>query len=66
MTTFSRPGSSQALKRAHAASAHDQWFREQVAEGIEQANDPATQWVSNEAVKAVSAQRRATWRGRSA
>jgi len=66
VTTYTRPDASAALKRAHAAAAHDQWFREQVALAIVEAEDPATQWVSNEAAKAESAQRRAAWRQTSA
>jgi hypothetical protein len=64
VTTYSRPDASEALKRAHAAAAHDKWFSEQVALGIKGADDPAAQWVSNESVKAESAQRRAAWRKR--
>jgi hypothetical protein len=64
VTTYSRPDASEALKRAHAAAAYDKWFREQVAQGIKEAADPAAQWVSNESVKAESAQRRAVWRKR--
>ena len=66
VTTYSRPDASAALKRAHAAAAHDKWFREQVAQAIKEADDPATQWVSNETVKAESAKRRAAWRKRAA
>ena len=66
VATYTRPDASAALKRAHAAAAHDQWFREQVAQAIEEADDPATQWVSNEAAMAESAQRRAAWRLRAA
>ena len=66
VTTYSRPDASAALKRAHAAAAHDKWFREQVAQAIKAADDPATQWVSNEIVKAESAKRRAAWRKRAA
>lgn len=32
----SRPDSAAALKRAHEAVTHDQWFREQVQSGLEQ------------------------------
>lgn len=64
VATYSRPDASEALKRAHAAAAHDKWFREQVAQGIKEADDPATHWVSNETVKVESAQRRAAWRKR--
>ena len=66
VATYTRPDASAALKRAHAAAAHDHWFREQVALAIEEAEDPATQWVSNEAAKAESAQRREAWRQRAA
>jgi hypothetical protein len=66
VTTYSRPDASESLKRAHAAAAHDKWFREQVAQGIKEADDPATQWVSNETVKAESAKRRAAWSKRAA
>jgi hypothetical protein len=62
VATYTRPDASAALKRAHAAAAHDQWFREQAAQAIEEPEDPSTQWVSNEAAKAESAQRRAAWR----
>ena len=62
--TYSRPDTSATLKQAHAALAHDRWFREQVAQAIEQADDPATQWVSNETVMAESAKRRVAWRAR--
>ncbi|MEX3606070.1 MAG: hypothetical protein VB142_06555 [Burkholderia sp.] len=27
------------------AAAHDQWFREQVREGLEEVDDPNTKWV---------------------
>lgn len=64
--TYSRPDASATLKQAHAALVHDRWFREQVAQAVEEANDPATQWVSNEAAMAQSAKRRAAWRARSA
>ena len=52
---------AERLRNAHAAAAHDKWFRAQVEEGIKEADDPNTQWVTNEAVKAISAKRRAAW-----
>ena len=64
--TYRRPDTSATLKQAHAALAHDRWFREQVAGAIEQANDPVTAWVSNETAMADSAERRAAWRARAA
>lgn len=60
--TYSRPDTSATLKQAHAALVHDRWFRENVAQAVKQADDPATQWVSNETVMAESAKRRAVWR----
>jgi len=46
----SRPDSSERMKRTFDAAEHDKWFREQVEEGIRQANDPNTVWVSQEEV----------------
>lgn len=46
------------------AAAHDQWFREQVREGLEEADDPNTKWVSNEEAKAGFAKRRAELQAR--
>lgn len=48
MKTHARPDSSEQMKRAHEAAAHDQWFRAQVEQAISEADDPNTQWVSNE------------------
>jgi hypothetical protein len=52
---------AERLRHAHQAAAYDKWFRAQVEQGIKEADDPNTQWVSNEAVKADSAKRRAAW-----
>ena len=52
---------SERLRHAHAAAAHEKWFRAEVEEGIKEADDPSTEWVPNEAVKAISAKRRAAW-----
>ena len=60
--TYSRPDTSATLKQAHAALVHDRWFREQVAQSVKDADDPATQWVSNETAMVESAKRRAAWR----
>lgn len=45
-----RPDISERMKRAHEAAEHDKWFREQVEEGIRQANDPNTVWIPHEEV----------------
>lgn len=56
-----RPDSAVRMKRTFDAADHDKWFREQVEEGIREANDPNTVWVSNEEVMAKGAERRAMW-----
>ncbi len=50
---------AERMKRAHEAAAHDKWFREQVEIGLAEADDPATEWVPHEVVKADMAQQRA-------
>ncbi|MFJ4259034.1 hypothetical protein ACIP01_19030 [Pseudomonas monteilii] len=35
MSTYQRPDRAQALKRAHEAAAYEAWFRDQVAESLE-------------------------------
>lgn len=59
---YSRPDTSATLKQAHAALAHDRWFRDQVTQAINEADDPAAQWVSNDTAMAEGAERRAAWR----
>ena len=61
-----RPDRAEALKRAHEAAAHDQWFREEVRKGLAEADDPATKWLSNEEVKRQSTERRAEWASQAA
>lgn len=46
----SRPDTKQRLEHTKEAVAHDKWFREQVEEGIRQANDPNTVMVPHEEV----------------
>jgi hypothetical protein len=50
-----RPDTAERMKRTFADADHDKWFREQVLEGIKEADDPNTVWVSNEEVEAQSA-----------
>lgn len=64
--TPSRPDTSATLKQAHAALAHDRWFRNQVEQALKEADDPAAQWVSNETAMTEAATRRAAWRARGA
>ncbi|KMW74427.1 hypothetical protein TI10_01155 [Photorhabdus luminescens subsp. luminescens] len=39
------------LKRTHEAAEHDNWFREQVKQGLNEADDPNTVWVSHKLAK---------------
>ena len=55
-----RPDRAAAMKRAHAAVEHDKWFRAQVAQGLEEADNPATEWVTHDLVKEDMAIQRAT------
>jgi hypothetical protein len=61
-----RPDAAQQLRRAHQAAAYDTWFREQVGQAIQEADDPSTPWVSGAEVSAKSAARRAAWRAKAA
>lgn len=45
-----RPDASERMKRTYSAADHDKWFREQVEEGIRQADAPDAVWVSHEDV----------------
>ncbi|MBU9552730.1 hypothetical protein KTE50_29790 [Burkholderia multivorans] len=38
---------------------YDAWFREQVGRGLQEADDPKTEWVSHDQVKADMASQRA-------
>ena len=58
LKTYSRPDRADALRHAHESAAHDRWFRAQVAEGISEADDPDTEWVSHEEAKASWARKR--------
>ncbi|KMQ81292.1 Prevent host death protein, Phd antitoxin [Candidatus Burkholderia pumila] len=46
-----RPDRAVALKRTHEAAEHDKWFRGQVEQGLAEADDPNTAWVSHDVVK---------------
>ncbi|WP_338522749.1 hypothetical protein NUH87_22595 [Pseudomonas batumici] len=54
-----RPDRAEALKRTYGAAEHDKWFREQVQQGLAEADDPNTQWVSHEEAKSSWAAKRA-------
>lgn len=56
---YARPDRAEALRHAHEAAAHDKWFRGQVEEAMQEADDPNTQWVPHEMVKQDMARQRA-------
>ena len=55
----SRTDRAVTLRRAHEAATHNKWFREQVEEAVQLADDPNTVWVSNEDAKKEWAEKRA-------
>lgn len=56
-----RSDAAQRMRQTHQAAAYDKWFRAQVAQGLQEADDPATVWLDNSTVMAQSAERRAQW-----
>jgi predicted transcriptional regulator len=40
------------MKAKNEAAGHDRWFREQVEQGLREAEDPAAEWVPHEDVMA--------------
>ncbi len=56
-----RDDAAERMRQAHQAAAHDKWFRAQVEQALQEADDPNTVWLSNEEVKAYSATRRSGW-----
>lgn len=59
VTTRTNDAARERMQRAHKAAAYDQWFSEEVSQAIKEADDPATQWVSQEEATASWAKKRA-------
>jgi hypothetical protein len=59
LESHSRSDTSERMRRAHEAAAHDKWFREQVDQAVTEADDPATQWVPHDEAAAQWEARRA-------
>jgi hypothetical protein len=59
-----RPDTAARQRRVHAAVAHDTWFRSEVLKGLEEADAPDAEWISNDDVKREGAARHAAWRSR--
>lgn len=58
-----RPDTAERQRRAHQAAAHNAWFCEQVALAVAEADNPQSEWLSQEQMKGMSALRRAAWLG---
>jgi hypothetical protein len=56
--TYTRPDRAEAMRQAHEAVEHDKWFRQQVALGLKEADDPATVWTPHDVAKADMQQQR--------
>jgi hypothetical protein len=50
--TYTRPDRAEAMRQAHEAVEHDQWFREQVGKALQEADDPAAVWIPHDTAKA--------------
>ena len=50
-TARARPDRALALRRTHQAAGYDQWFRAQVEQGLTEADDAETGWISQESAK---------------
>lgn len=59
-----RPDRSETLRRAHEAVAHDRWFRSEVEAAVRQANDPATDWLTQDMMTQELFVRRSALRAR--
>ncbi len=59
-----RPDSANRLKTAHEAAAYDKWFQQEVTQAITEANNPNTEWVTHDVVKADVAKQHAALKAR--
>ena len=59
-----RPDTAARQRRAHEAAAHDAWFRTEVEQALREADEPATQWISQGEAKRQSAGRREKWQAK--
>lgn len=51
-THYKRPDRAEALKRAHEAAEHDAWFRQQVQEALDAADQPDAVFIPHAVVMA--------------
>lgn len=58
-TARTRPDRAEALRQTHEAAGYDRWFRGEVEQGLTEADDPETKWVTNEEAEAGWEKKRA-------
>ncbi|WP_158807935.1 hypothetical protein [Beijerinckia sp. L45] len=56
-----RPDTALRQQRAHAAAAHDSWFRAEVLRSLEEADASDANWIAHDDVKHAGTARRAVW-----
>jgi hypothetical protein len=49
--TYTRPDRSSAMDQTHESVEHDKWFREQVAQALQETDDPDAVWIPQAEVK---------------
>ena len=55
----SRPDAAKRMRGAFEAADHDKWFRSEVTQALQEADDPSTPWVSNDQASKSWAEKRA-------
>lgn len=50
--TRKRPDRAEAMRNTHEAAEHDRWFKKQVEQALQEADDPNTLWIPHEVVRA--------------
>lgn len=60
--TRRRPDTAERQRRAHAAAAHDAWFRAEIGQALEEADAPGTAWLPDDEARRQSSEHRTRWR----
>jgi hypothetical protein len=56
--TYTRPDRVAAMRQAQEAMEYDKWFRAQVEQGLQEADDPETVWIPHDEAKAAMQRQR--------
>lgn len=59
-----RADTSERMRKTHESAAFDLWWKAQVQEGMKEAQDASTPWVSNDTAMTESLKRRQLWEER--